>query len=987
MTKTTRLAYVPVAVMLLLALLLASFTAVPIQAASADEQATLIVQFQRAAAGPAQARARAAGEAFDLAGYTSELLADHDEFLSDLQAQGISASLVMLSAGENGADVGQLSIPAQWTFAINGMAIEAPSSAMIAIRSMPGVRHVELNQELHALLAESVPYVRAPEVWAEFDARGEGQTIADIDTGIDWTHPSFTNNPALPPGPDHPKVKYYMTYTAGATDDFGHGTHVGATIAGDKDLGYTTGVSSEIDDLGTSLYNGVAPKADLWGYKVLTAAGSGLTVSIVSAIDDAARRGAKVINLSLGSTNDDPNSASPKAVDGAMASGSVVAVAAGNSGPGYSTIGTPATARLALTVGATTDPGDNQYSVVDTTASPQHRMSINLFSNSPVPPSDPPIEDKYVFVGEGCTPLDYAGKEPVLGKIALIKRGTCTFTAKAYLAQEQGADAVLIYNNVSGELSGSMEQTRISVGALSDASGAYLMQYVDTVTGLSSHSVLFDPNPTVLAGQITGFSSRGPTDDYRIKPDVVAPGNTVTAATTKTGVPTASMVSASGYTTAGGTSMATPHVAGASALVRQLHPDWTPFEVKAALMNTARQLTDPADGRLYSIMDQGAGLIDVMAASTAKGLLLEPSHSFGEVDSYGGVVTRKATFRIQDVSGSDRSYKLTFEPGDGKNRGGQGRALPAEGFDVALKPSTVRVPANGEAEFTLTVTVDGAQLPAGDYEGRIAATASDQTLRAPIFYRNVHKGVATGEPPTLTDPGDTSITGDYTLDWTDVKKSAAYRVQETNQVSTVFTDDAEAGLGKWSVGGTAGPAAWSRSSARAHGGTYSFAARQAPDQSNTLTLKSPLSLPAGSAALSFWTYYDTEPTFDIGYVEASRDGKIWTVLGSLDGLSEGWLYKEYDLSAFAGGPVYIRFRHETDLVFDAGFYEGWYVDDVAVSSANWTTLGEVKTSSYQVTGQANGAYYYRVAALFNTPNAKRAQGPWSNVVDITVQRP
>lgn len=970
----------PIAVLSALALLL---SLLPAQAATAQATDTLIVQLQGGAAGPAQARARAAGQPFDLAAYTRQLLAEQDQFLRDLQARGIPASVVALSVGENGANVGQKSLPARWTFTLNGLAIQAPVSALATIQAMPGVRYVEQNRELRALLAESVPYTRAPEVWAEFNARGEGQTIADIDTGIDWTHPSFTNNPALPPGPSHPKVKYYMTYTAGATDDFGHGTHVGATIAGDRSLGYTTGTTSEIDDLGKSLFDGVAPKADLWGYKVLTAAGTGVTVSIVSAIDDAALRGAKVINLSLGSTNDDPNSANSKAVDGATLSGSVVAVAAGNSGPGYSTIGTPATARLALTAGATTDPGDNQYYVVETTGA--RRMNINLFSNSPVPPT-PAIEANYVYVGEGCTPAAYAGKEPVLGKVALIKRGTCTFTLKAYLAQEQGAQAVLIFNNVSGDLSGSMEKTRIPVGALSDVNGAYLVQFADPVTGLSSRRVLFDPTPTVLAGQITGFSSRGPTDDYRIKPDVVAPGNTVTAATTKTGIPTQSMASPSGYTTAGGTSMATPHVAGASALVRQVHPTWTPLEVKAALMNTGRQLTDPADGKLYSIMDQGAGLIDVLAATTTKGLLLEPSYSFGAVENYGGLVRRTATFRIRDVSGTARSYSLAFEPGDGKNRGGQGRALPAAGFNASLKPSTVRVPANGQAEFTLTVTVNGMTLAEGDYEGRIVATATDQTLRAPVFYRNVHRATATGEPPVLADPGTVNTTGEYTLSWSSVPNAVAYRLQEASQVATLFTDDAESGLGRWSVGGTAGPLAWSSSSARAHGGTTSFAALQAPDQSNTLTLKAPITLPAGSSSLSFWTYYDTEPTFDFGYVDASRDGTSWTTLGSVNGASGGWVQKEYDLSAFANGPVYLRFRSETDTIFDAGFYEGWYVDDIAVTSANWATVATVRNTSKRFSDRADGTYLYRVAGLFNVPGqVVLGQGPWSNTVDLVVK--
>lgn len=972
----------------------------PPAVAAQTELPTLIVQLESAAAGPAEARAKEAGEPFDLATYGSQLIAEQDRFLRDLQALGVTASLVTLNGGENGADAGE-SIPARWTFAVNGVAIKASASAVPIIQSMPGVRYVEFDREVRVLLAESVPYVRAPPVWQQLDARGEGQTIADIDTGIDWTHPSFTKDPTLLPGVNHPKVQFYLTLTAGATDDHGHGSHVGSTIAGDSGLGYTTGTRSEIDDLGRSLFDGVAPKAHLWGYKVCHAAGSCLTVSIVTAINDAAQRRAKAMNLSLGADFDDPNSVLSKAVDGAMRSGTVVAVAAGNSGPGYSTIGTPATARLGLTVGAATDLGDDQYFIVHKAASEQRRMAINLFSNSPVPPKIPPIESLYVYVDLGCTPLDYAGRASVAGRIALIKRGTCTFTQKALLAQELGAVAGLIFNNVPGDFSGTMAQTRIPVGALSDTNGAYLIQTTFIgADGLSKHTVFFDPDSVVIAGRVTGFSSRGPTDDYRIKPDVVAPGNAVTAATTKVGPPLVSMASPSGYTTAGGTSMATPHVAGAAALLRQVRANWTTFEVKAALMNTARQLADPADGKLYSIMDQGAGLIDAYAAATTKGLLqgcavtpkgkldcVQASHSFGHVENNGGVVTRKAIFRIRDVSGNARTYQLIFEPGDGKDRGGQGRALPAAGFDVSLKTTSVSVPANGAAAFTLTVTVDGSQLAAGDYEGRIVATAPDQTLRAPVFYRAVHLAAADRNPPRLADPGDRSSTGDYTLTWSKVRKAVGYRLQEATQVTTVFADDAESGLTNWTVGGTAGPVAWSSSDLRTHSGGRSFFAFQGPDQSNTLTLSKPITLPAGTPTLSFWTYYDTEPQFDFGYLEAGRDGTNWTVLGSVDGFSDGWVKKDFDLSAFAGGPVLLRFRYRSDLIFDAGLFEGWYVDDISVSSANWTTIAEPTNTSFAVADRTDGTYYYRVAGLFDTKQARRAQGPWSNVVDIVVKRP
>jgi hypothetical protein len=498
-----------------------------------------------------------------------------------------------------------------------------------------------------------------------------------------------------------------------------------------------------------------------------------------------------------------------------------------------------------------------------------------------------------------------------------------------------------------------------------------------------------------MAGQLAGFSSRGPTADFRIKPDVVAPGNAIQSATSKVGVPTQSMADASGYTIAGGTSMATPHVAGASAVLRQIHPAWNPFDVRLALMNTARLLTDPADGKLYSIQDQGAGLIDVAAAASTKGLLYvsrpdlgalatEGSYSFGEVENQRGSITRSGTFRIRDVSGTARTYAISWSPGDGKGRGGVGRALPAAGFTAALSTASVNVPAGGEATFTLTVTADGSVLADGDYEGRIVASAPDQVLRAPVFYRSAHRAVAPYPAPVLDNPAD-SDNGTIPLAWTSVPSAVGYRLQEaTNPGTAVFTDDAESGLGRWTVSGTT-PLAWSSSQMKARSPTQSFFALQGPSQDNRLTLTAPVQVPAGaSASLSFWTFHDTEPDFDFGHIDASADGSNWTELASLTGLSAGWVRRDVDLSSYAGGPVYVRFRYTSDTIVDAGLYEGWYVDDISISTANWTTIAEPTTNSYTVTGKSPGTYFYRVAGLFDSAAALRAQGPFSNTAAAIV---
>ena len=1040
------------------ALLFGSLPTVAPMATAQTPTTTLIVQLKSPSAAEALAAARAAGHTLDVDAYRAQLSASQDRFLTELTARGIPATLHTIDASENLSAT--KAVPARWTFALNGVAINTLPTFESAIRSLPSVKHVEPDREVKAFLAESVGYINADKVWDNYrsgrDAlRGQGMNVADIDTGIDWTHPAFTDNPADPPGPLHRKVKHYMTYTAGTTDDFGHGTHVGATIAGDRDLGYEDlNLSDATNELSTSRYDGVAPLANLWGYKVLSAAGTGVSTSIVTAIDDAAARGAHVLNLSLGSSNDDAYGANSVAVNNAMLAGSIVAVAAGNDGPGYSTIGTPATAHLPITVGASTDPGDDQYFLTHTgPGGASKQLKVGMFSNSPVPPADPIVEGPFTYVGEGCTPADYATKTPVQGRIALIARGTCTFTSKTYLAQALGASGALIFNNVPGDYSGSMEQTTIPVGALSQENGQYLVSLIaDTsLTGSGDsgeHKVRFEPQPQVISGQIAGFSSRGPTDDYRIKPDVVAPGNAVTAATSKIGIPTQAMASPSGYTTVGGTSMATPHVAGAAALLRQLHPGWSTFDIKNALMNTARLLLDPRDEKPYSVMDQGAGLIDVYAAASTKGLLTatnkwfvedgddvdtDPdamaaeigSFSFGEVENYGGRVTRKATFSLKDLSGSERTYSLRFDPGNGRDRAGWGRSLPANGFNLSITPSVVTVPAGGSASFTVTVNVDGTLLKDGDYEGLIYATASDQTLHAPVFYRNVHRLAFGDAAPIVHDEWDESqgdyVTpgatgGAYELDWFALRHASAYRVQEATQFENVFEDDGNDGFAgnQWSAEGTIGNSVlvgaseanptggWISQDVESHGGR-AFYAVQGKDMDSSLRLKTPVQLPPGTASVSYWTFFDIEANFDYGYVEASRDGANWAAMdtltgysGDIEGNANGWVQRTVDLTGYAGGPLHLRFRYVSDpfcdLVGDPvqcqnPTYLGWFVDDVAITIGNWTTIAEPTQHELLLQNKPAGFYYYRVAGLFNSAEVQRAVSPWSATVNVRVGPP
>ncbi|MFD5387549.1 S8 family serine peptidase [Streptomyces sp. NPDC127074] len=195
------------------------------------------------------------------------------------------------------------------------------------------------------------------------------------------------------------------------------------------------------------------------------------------------------------------------------------------------------------------------------------------------------------------------------------------------------------------------------------------------------------------------FSSRGPrSGDYAVKPEITAPGVGITAARaagTSMGTPVDDL-----YTTASGTSMATPHVAGAAAIVAQAHPDWTGSQLKEALASTAR--TSAADGPFT----QGDGRVDVPRAAT-QGVFGTPTLSYGQY-AYDADKPDPRTIRYTNATAKPVTLKL---------------ASSVDGDSLSLGSDTVTVPANGAVK--VPVTVDPAKAGKGRHAGFITATGDD----------------------------------------------------------------------------------------------------------------------------------------------------------------------------------------------------------------------------------------------------------------------
>lgn len=800
---------------------------------SADSGTTsIIVELKGDPGAVYKAKALKAGSSVSdaqLQSYRDQLRASQDQFLSALSARGVSFQIDGVDVkGFDGVSMGRVDY--RNTLVLNAITLNVPKSAVALIKSMPQVKHVEPNRMQKLLLEKSVDYINAPAVYgqvqeltADSDNRegyeGQGINVAVLDTGIDWKHEMFGGDPTPPRHGLAPpvaalntnkKVIYYLPLT-GTIDDYGHGTAASSNIAGY--LGFAPGADKLPGTADDIRLHGVAPQARLMGYKVCTGTGSCLTAATNLAIEDAVsprtltlqpKPVADVINLSLGGEGG-PDDSSAVAASNAALLGTTVVASAGNEGPGEATVGSPAAGRHVIAVGANNEPAGGS-NTVDVVGGGRSQMIANLLDGATPPSAD--ITQNYVFCGLAETPDQVPNS--VSGRIALIARGgsvntpdglptsagTGLFSNKAAFAFAKGAIAVIIYNNIDGELSAAtVRASTLPVVGMSKDNGEYLKSLIgsNAVGAISARQIrlnkalLFNP-------QMADFSSRGPVQGLgQVKPDVTAPGVAILSATVRVGSAdqnTGTMFDPTGYVHASGTSFSGPHVAGAVALVKQAHLDYSPDKIRAALMNTSTNLrsssrTPKADGLSSdSIIEQGAGLIDVSAAIKAKALMgvegdgiVEPSilasHSFGETPILNNRIanTQSVTVTIQDTSGQGGTYNLSTA---------NNRFLQLDGATATVSPASVEVPANGSTTFTASITIDGDKVrdasSAKQFQWYVVAkrAGSSETLRMPMYLRalpTVPGGTSASQTETYTGTvllGDTGAQGADGVTYVDV---------------------------------------------------------------------------------------------------------------------------------------------------------------------------------------------------------------------------
>lgn len=846
--------------------------------------------------------------------------------------------------------------------------------------------------------------------------------------------------------------------------------------------------------------HGVAPQAKLLGYPVCDASG-GCAGDIELAIEDAAspvtlvgvgdggtvltgvpKPLADVVNLSLGGGNS-PDAPTSRVANNAVLAGVAVIAAAGNDGPGAQTVGAPCVGTLVTCVAAAQDPGSIAGADVlaagqivgdacagsAACAAPGPPEETGAASNANLPGPGPQGTKLFFMAGGGAIPGGSVSAHYVFvdrdqptvpasvgNRVAVLKGGTGTFfqIVNPVAVNAPPPAAILLVTDTSAATAVAVVNG-VPTFTVSTADGEALLDLLldgDDDAGDPPHGAVstlplrVQQSVSVASfdGAMGDFSSRGPNAapaarHRTIKPDVAAPGVGILAATTTTGNPNNAlgMANPSGYTVASGTSMATPHAAGAALLARQylrtlgfdsLEAD-DPADlaaraeaallVRALLMNNATNLRSglgaaDADPAPESLNDVGAGLLDVAAALSADAVMwgpvtlhdevpneytpagdvgpgdLEvtiPSHSFGNVPLAGveAVVVRTHPVTLRDISlagaGSPGggTYDLTFED----NR------LPANGFDVSFTDlggvpiGSVAVPAGGEATFLVRVEADGSLLTLDGQEVMWYVSAhhqgSGKRLRMPFYLRAVSPELPAVAAPDLAPPSGveapgtlpcpTDTDGSFGLAWTYTPPAdtapapVGFRVERGTFSNVVFADDAAEPLVAGANSAWTGSPQWT---SQLDPDTLSLAyfVPDLAEQDEALTLDPPVVVPEGGASLSFHSRQDTEEGFDFLWVEISRDGGPFQALGAFSGAFTGT--RRFDISAFSGGAVQVRFRMQSDLAVPA---PGVWIDDVTITADDFAPLATTGggTASLPVTTADAGEHLFRVRGLFATP--------------------
>ncbi|WP_179394750.1 S8 family serine peptidase [Lacticaseibacillus absianus] len=703
----------------------------------------------------------------------------------DAQA-GVKAQVKAITGQATGKSYG---------YVVNGFSTKVQVEDLAALQQLAGVASVTIDRQFYSVESTSNDMANVQTVWANYKYKGEGTVVSVIDSGVDASHKDMRLS-------DPTKAKISREDADAFADSVGYGRFLsdkipyGYNYADDSDtyiaddtveeqhgmhVAGIIGANGTGSDPTTSV-TGVAPEAQLLGMKVFSNSDAAATTgsdTVVSAIEDSAKLGADVLNMSLGSTSgtltaDDPEQA---AVQNAIESGTAAVISAGNDGSTGSlnegvnknyqdnedteTVGTPGVARNATTVASAENTEAIGYAVSikdgdDAVTEPE-------LTQTSVSATQADFDQKQFFVARDAsgtpgigTPDQYTAD--AAGKVAVVLRGDIDFTAKQANAKAAGATGLIIVNNTGDDLplTSMVVDDSLPTISLAATTGQKLIDWLDNGHADDVLSVFLGIQKTTNANygvdKLSTFTSYGPVEDLSFKPDITAPGGNIWSTQNN-----------NGYTNMSGTSMASPFIAGSQALLKQAMTDpanafYDYYQglanadliglMKTIEMNTAVPILDQdRNDAIESPRRQGAGMVDVEAA--IERLETNPTTVVAD-NGYPGIELKSIdgdtkTFKLTFNNPTDQALSYTLDPTEGTYAVYTDKVDQTAGgmYDEAIDGASVttngpiEVPAGGKTtvEFTLT-------LPAGFdadkfVEGFLSFTGSDAT-KLSIPYMGFH---------------------------------------------------------------------------------------------------------------------------------------------------------------------------------------------------------------------------------------------------------